>query len=136
MIVVFNASPLLHMTAKPQIIERDGEPEYAVIPYAEYQEMSRLCAAMRDIENYDAALADEGEVIPHEIMRRLVAGDSPILLWRWHRGLSRTELAQQAAIDKTYLLQLESGRKTGSVAVLKRLAAVLSVDLDDLVTDA
>jgi len=123
------------MSAKPQIIERDGEPEYADIPYAEYQEMSRPCEAMRDIENYDAALADEGEVIPHEMMRRLVAGESPIRLWREHRGLSHAELAQQAAIDKSYLLQLESGGNTGSVAVLKRLAAVLSVDLDDLVTD-
>ena len=124
------------MRSKPQIIECDGKPEYAVIPYAEYEEMSRLSEAMRDIHAYDAGLADEGEAVPQEMMRRLVVGESPIRLWREHRGLTRTELAEQAQIDKTYLSQLESGRKVGSVAVLRRLATTLSVDLDDLVADA
>ena len=124
------------MRSKPQIIECDGKPEYAVIPYAEYEEMSRLSEAMRDIHAYDAALADEGEAVPQEMMRRLVVGEPPIRLWREHRGLTRTELAEQAQIDKTYLSQLESGRKVGSVAVLRRLATTLSVDLDDLVADA
>lgn len=124
------------MRSKPQIIECDGKPEYAVIPYAEYEEMSRLSEAMRDIQAYDAGLADEGEAVPQEMMRRLVAGEPPIRLWREHRGLTRTQLAEQARIDKTYLSQLESGRKVGSVAVLRRLATTLSVNLDDLVADA
>ena len=121
------------MSSKLQIIERDGKPEYAVIPYAEYAEMSRLSEAMRDIQAYDAALADPGEAIPHEMMRRLIEDESPIRVWREHRGLTQTLLAEQAGIDKTYLSQLESGRKSGSVAVLRRLARVLSVDIDDLV---
>lgn len=121
------------MSSKLQIIERDGKPEYAVIPYAEYAEMSRLSEAMRDIQAYDAALADPGEAIPHEMMRRLIEDESPIRVWRDHRGLTQTLLAEQAGIDKTYLSQLESGRKSGSVAVLRRLARVLSVDIDDLV---
>lgn len=121
------------MTSKLQIIERDGKPEYAVIPYAEYAEMSRLSEAMRDIQAYDAALADSGEAIPHEMMRRLIEGESPIRVWREHRGLTQTLLADHAGIDKTYLSQLESGRKSGSVAVIRRLARALSVDIDDLV---
>ncbi len=90
---------------------------------------------MRDIHAHDAALADEGDAVSQEMMRRLVAGESPIRLWREHRRLTRTELAEQAQIDKTYLSQLESGRKVGSVAALRRLAAMLSVDLDDLVAN-
>ena len=121
------------MSPKLQIIERDGKPEYAVIPYADYQEMSRLSEAMRDIEAYDKALADEGEAIPQEMMERLVAGESPIRLWREHRGLTRAELSRRAEIDETELLQLESGAGIGTVESLERLAAVLSVDLDDLV---
>lgn len=121
------------MNSKLQIIERDGKPEYAVIPYAEYAEMSRLSEAMRDIQAYDAALADPGEAIPHEMMCRLIEGGSPIRIWREHRSLTQTLLAEQAEIDKTYLSQMESGRKSGSVAVLRRLARALSVDIDDLV---
>lgn len=123
------------MSSKLQIIERDGKPEYAVIPYSDYQEMAQLSEAMRDIQAYDAALADEAEAVPHETMRRLIEGESPIRVWRTYRGLTQTELAQHAGIDKTYLSQLESGRKAGSVSVLRRLAAVLSVDIDDLVGD-
>jgi len=121
------------MNAKLQIIERDGMPEYAVIPYADYQAMVRLSEAMRDIQSYDAALADAGEAIPHETMRRLIEGESPIRVWREYRDLTQTVLAERAGIDNTYLSQLESGRKAGSIAVLKRLAKVLSVDIDDLV---
>jgi len=121
------------MSAKLQIIERDGEPEYAVIPYADFQEMSRLSEAMRDIQAYDGALADPGETVPHEAMRRLIEGESPIRVWREFRDLTQTVLAERTGIDKTYLSQLETGRKAGSIAVLKRLAKVLSVDIDDLV---
>jgi DNA-binding XRE family transcriptional regulator len=120
------------MNAKVQIIERDGAPEYAVIPYAEYEELVRLSEAMRDIQAYDAALADAGEAIPHDVMRRLVDGESPIRVWREHRGLTQAALAGQAGLDKTYLSQLESGRKTGSVAALKGLANALGVGIDDL----
>ena len=88
---------------------------------------------MRDIQAYDAALTDPGEAIPHVMMRRLIEDESPIRVRREHRGLTQTLLAEQAGIDKIYLSQLESGRKSGSVAVLRRLARVLSVDIDDLV---
>jgi len=122
------------MSMKVQIIERDGRPEYAVIPYADYEEMLRLSEAMRDVHAYDAAMADEGEAIPHDMMRRLIDGEAPIKVWREHRGLTQAALAEQAGLDKTYLSQLESGRKTGSVRALKHLAQASPVAIDDLVT--
>jgi DNA-binding XRE family transcriptional regulator len=124
------------MTTQVQLIERDGKPEYAVIPYADFAELTRLAEAMRDIESYDAALADAGETVPHDIMRRLVAGEHPLKVWREYRGLSQAALADQAGVDKTQLSQMEAGRKGGSVQVYRRLADVLGVEIDDLVVAA
>jgi hypothetical protein len=79
------------MNQDVQLIERDGKPEYAVIPYDDFEELTRLAEAMRDIESFDAALADPGETVPHAVMRRLVDGESPLKVWREHRGLSQVE---------------------------------------------
>ncbi|MCB2261849.1 MAG: helix-turn-helix domain-containing protein [Candidatus Thiosymbion ectosymbiont of Robbea hypermnestra] len=121
------------MNANVQIIERDGVPEYAVIPCEEYEEMARLSEQMRDIRAYDAAMADAGETVPHAVMQRLVNGDSPLRVWREHRAFTQAALAQRAGIDKTYLSQIETGRKQGSVAALAQLASALSVEVDDLI---
>lgn len=44
-----------------------------------------------------------------------------------------SDLATVAGISQPYLSEIESGEKTGSVDVLKRIAAALKVDLDDIV---
>jgi transcriptional regulator with XRE-family HTH domain len=41
-------------------------------------------------------------------------------------------LADKAGIGRGYLSQIESGSRSGTVATLRKLAAVLAVDLDDL----
>jgi transcriptional regulator with XRE-family HTH domain len=43
------------------------------------------------------------------------------------------ELAMAAGMSQSYLSQIESGKRQGSVDTLKRIAAVLAVSLDDLV---
>ncbi|OOG22757.1 transcriptional regulator [Thioalkalivibrio denitrificans] len=121
------------MSAKIQIIERDGVPEYAVVPFDEFDRLRKLAEAMEDIRAFDTAMADEGEPVPQAIMQRLVDGDPPLRVWREYRGLTQAQLAQQAGVDKTYISQIESGRKTGSVKILRQLADALEVELDDLV---
>jgi DNA-binding XRE family transcriptional regulator len=124
------------MTQTVQVIERDGKPEYAVVPYDDFRELSRLAEAMRDLQAYDAAVADQGETVPHDVVCRLVDGESPLKVWREHRGLSQAALAERARVDKTQVSQMEAGRKGGSVQVYRRLADVLGVDIDDLVDSA
>ena len=41
-----------------QIIEKSGKPEYAVIPYAEYQELLEMAQDARDTQDADAAKAE------------------------------------------------------------------------------
>ncbi|MGA7979449.1 MAG: helix-turn-helix transcriptional regulator [Chromatiaceae bacterium] len=122
------------MNRNIQIIERDGKPEYAVVPYAEFERLCRLAEEAEDVRAYDMAMADEGEAVPHEVMRRLVEGESPLRVWREHRGLTQAVLAERAGVDKTYISQIEAGRKSASVKVMSRLGAALGVTLDDLIS--
>ncbi|MGM0703841.1 MAG: helix-turn-helix domain-containing protein [Pseudomonadota bacterium] len=42
------------------------------------------------------------------------------------------ELAEKAGISQGYLSEIEAGKKTGSLGVLKRIAEALDVELSDL----
>ncbi|QJE74091.1 helix-turn-helix transcriptional regulator [Aerophototrophica crusticola] len=77
--------------------------------------------------------AGRTEELPIEMVDRLLAGESPVRVWRDHRGLSQRALAEQAGMGPGYLADIEAGRKPGSADALKRLAAALSVDMGDLV---
>lgn len=72
------------------------------------------------------------ETVPAEIVDRLLAGDSPVKVWREYRGLTQRALATQAGLNFTYLSQLETGARKGTTATMKKLAEALGVDLDDL----
>ncbi|MGJ8571690.1 MAG: helix-turn-helix domain-containing protein [Hoeflea sp.] len=73
------------------------------------------------------------ETWPAELVRELMETDSRVRTYRKYRGLTMIELAKAAGISQPYLSDIENGKKTGSVDVLKRIATSLRVDLDDLV---
>lgn len=119
-----------------QIIAKDGQPEWAVLPYAEYEALVAAAEMLEDIQAYDEAkarIAAGEEIIPAEVTFALIEGANPIAVWRKHRNLTQAALAGQAGISKAYLSQLESGKRGGAAGVLARLAQALRVDLDDLV---
>ena len=67
--------------------------------------------------------------------KRLLAGESPVRLWREKRGMTQRALAVAAAIPAGYLSEIESGKKPGSVAAYRALAKALTVPMEDLVGD-
>ena len=72
------------------------------------------------------------ERVPAEIVDRLLAGDSPVKVWREYRGLTQRALATRAGLNFTYLSQLETCARKGTTATMKKLAEALGVDLDDV----
>jgi ribosome-binding protein aMBF1 (putative translation factor) len=118
---------------RPQIIEREGKPEYAVIPIAEWRRIEVLLEELEDIRDLDAALAKpDRRMIPFEVTSAILDGASPIRAWREHRGLSRTDLAQAAGIGGMKLAEIEDGTRKATPAALPRLAKALGVHIDDL----
>ncbi len=73
------------------------------------------------------------ETFPMDVALRIAGGESPVRIFRRHRNLTQDALGAAAGISKGYVSEIEHRRKPGSVAVLRRLAAALSVDLDDLI---
>lgn len=125
------------MTTPVQIIERDGEPEYAVVPIDQYRRLLALAENARDIAAADAALAElargEDEVIPGRVADRLFDGESPLRVWREHRALTRGSLASQAGVDEDRIARIEAGQEDlRDAETLQRLATALRVDPDDL----
>ncbi len=77
--------------------------------------------------------AESEERVPIAVVERLLAGESPVRVWREHRGLTLVELGARVGRRKAYLSEIESGRKRGTVPTLRAIAAALAVNLDDIV---
>lgn len=125
------------MSEAVQIIERDGKPEYAVVPIDTYERLVASAEKAEDIRTFDRAMVElergEDEVVPEAVAQRLLAGDEhPMRVWREHRGLTQDSLATAAGVGKSYISQLEAGSKSGSVDAMRRIAAILEVDIEDL----
>ena len=117
-------------TIHPQFIEQDGERRFAVLPIAEYEALLERLDEAEAVRDYDAARGQE--TFPEDVAARLVAGDNPVRVFREARGLSLRALAERAAISPAHLSDIETGGRRGSVDVLKRIAAALALDLDDI----
>ncbi len=117
-----------------QVIERNGKPEWAVVPYEIYMQLVEQAETLQDIRDYDSAKAalerGEEELIPSEVVYALLDGLNPIKVWREYRGLTQQQLAEAAGISIPYLSQLETGKRKGSTEVLIVIAKALKLSLD------
>ena len=119
-----------------QVIEKNGEIEWAVVPYADYQKLLDAWEMLEDIRAYDEAKANieaGEELIPSQVAYALLDGKNPIRVWREYRALTQQQLAEKAGLSKPYLSQLESGKRNGTTDILKKIAHALKVGLDELV---
>lgn len=119
-----------------QVIEKNGVPEWAVIPYEAFLNLLEDAETLADIRDYDEAMeaiAAGEPVTPGEVLFAILDGAMPIRAWREYRGISQKELAKSVGITAGYLSQLEAGLRTGSTEVLSAIAQQLTISIDDLV---
>jgi DNA-binding XRE family transcriptional regulator len=110
--------------------------EFAVIPVKDLRKLMNDAEMLADVKAYDAARSrlDRGddELVPLTITERRLAGESPVRIWRDHRALTQEELAKLSKVSRGMIAAIEAGHKTGGIATLKKLAAALKVDLENL----
>lgn len=123
-----------------QIIEREGKPRYAVLPYDDYLKLLALAEDAQDTADASQAMGElasgEDEAVPADVVDRLTAGNEhPLKIWREYRGLTQETLGTAVGVSKSYISQIEASSKIGSAKVLKALAEALIVDIDDLLDE-
>jgi len=99
-----------------QIIEQDGEPAFAVIPYDVYLK-----------------LFPEEATIPHEVVGLVIKKDMNLIkAWRTHLGLTQADVAKAAKISQAALSQMEKSENKLRTATLKKLARAMGLSEEQL----
>jgi len=119
-----------------QILETNGKPAFAVLSYAEYKALRELAddaddaaALLRFARRYSKG---DVETVPIAVVDRLLAGENPLRVWREYRGMTAAKIAAAVGITPAHVSKLESGKGEPSVSLLRKLAKVLAVQLDEL----
>jgi DNA-binding Xre family transcriptional regulator len=87
-----------------------------------------LCVMEADLR----AVLGEAEYVPFSLAQRRFAGENPITVWREHRGMTQKALAAKVKMTAAQLSEIEKGKKSGSIATLRKLSIALGVTVDDL----
>ena len=116
-----------------QVIEKDGKPAFYVLPAALWELVREAVEDAEDAAAFDRAKAsDDGARFPAAVVRAELDGTHPVRAWREHRGLTLHALADAAGLSRPYVSQIESGKRTGTVATLKKLATALGAPVGAL----
>ena len=102
------------------------------MPRDEYEAMIEKIEDLEDMIAFIQFEQSEPETIPHEIVKRRVAGENPLTIYREHRGLSQRALAEIAGVNHVQIGDIESRGKTGSVLTLVKLARALDVPVENI----
>ncbi|MCB8879743.1 helix-turn-helix transcriptional regulator [Acidisoma cellulosilytica] len=99
------------------------------------EEQSDLASSAR----YDAMVRDIGLAEVKRLsysdaeLTQILDGISPITIWLSRMGMTPRALAEAAEISPSYLAEIESAKKPGSVAALAAIAKVFRVPIEHLV---
>jgi len=107
------------------------EYEALVIKAAEADEdtgTGRLVARAR------SEVAAGAPLLPKQVVDRLAKGENPVRVLREWRDETQLYLSFKTGLSQGYISDVETGRRTGTVAALRRIGVVLRVPLDLLVS--
>ncbi|MBF8731493.1 MULTISPECIES: helix-turn-helix domain-containing protein [Pseudomonas] len=101
-----------------QVISRDGQPEYAVVPWEQYQALLKAAGqAPASVESKATAAAEAPSLASLSELTRL----------REAKGLAPEQLARSVGISPAYLGMIESGERQPDAAILRSLAWHLGI---------
>ena len=104
----------------------------ALIDRIEDAEDRAAVAAARAREKALGLKVARADALPLDAVKALSKGMHPVRVWRKQREMTLQDLAEATGIGQSYLTEIETRKKPGSVAALVKIAAALDVSLDDL----
>ena len=120
-----------------QFIKQNDISAFAVLPIEDF---NRLIEPLEDaadastIERLSVDIASENEkTYPHEVIKSLIDGVHPVKVFREYRNMTPAQLASACNVTPAHIYQIESGKRSMSVDVLRKMAQSLDVDADMLI---
>jgi DNA-binding XRE family transcriptional regulator len=105
-----------------QVISRDGEPEYAVLPWAQYQALLRA-AGLSSVPGQ----APVEQAIKESDAHADLPGLDQLATLRAAKGLEVAQLARTVGISPSYLELIERGVRQPDAAIRRSLAWELGI---------
>jgi transcriptional regulator with XRE-family HTH domain len=105
----------------------------ALVERGEDAEDKAALAAARAREEALGEDTARADYLPLALIKRRLAGEHPVRIWREHRGMTGNDLAMAAGVQPGYLSEIENRKKPGSLDAVLRLARILKVAVEDLV---
>ncbi|MFQ5434481.1 MAG: helix-turn-helix domain-containing protein [Anaerolineae bacterium] len=102
-----------------QIIEKDGDPLFVLVPYEEYLSLTSEKTAE--------------PTIPHDVVElHILEEKSLIRAWREYKGLSQQEMAERIGISQSAYSQMEKPDANLRQTTLEKIAAALNLRPDQI----
>ncbi|MBB2495778.1 helix-turn-helix transcriptional regulator [Aquipseudomonas ullengensis] len=103
-----------------QVIMREGQAEYAVLPWAEYQALLQAAGRAPATLAVAPAAANTATATAPSL--------SELSALREARGMAQADLARAVGISPHYLNMIESGEREPDAAIRRSLAFTLGID--------
>lgn len=120
--------------------KKTGKGEVAILPRKDYEALAAKAAeadedfgSARLVARARKEIAAGAPLIPKKIVDRIANGENPLRVLRQWRDMTQLELSAKTDIGQGYISDLESGRRKGTTAALKKIAGKINVPLDLLV---
>ena len=120
--------------------KRTNKGEVAILPREEYeilaakaQEADEDFGTARLVARARKEIVAGMPLIPKQVIDRIASGENALRALREWRGKTQLHIANKTKIGQGYISDLESGRRKGATAALKKIADALEVPLDLIV---
>jgi hypothetical protein len=121
--------------------QKTARGEIAILPRKEYEALAARAAeadedtgTARIVARARQEIATGTPLLPKSVVDRLGKGENPVRVLREWRDVTQLYLSFKAGLSQGYISDVETGRRKGAAAALRRIADVLKVPLDLLVS--
>jgi Helix-turn-helix len=115
--------------------------EVAILPRKDYEALAAKAAeadedfgTARLVARARTEIAAGVPLIPKEVVDRIASGENALRVLREWRGRTQLYISHKTNLGQGYISDLESGRRKGTTAAFKKIADVLNVPLDLIVS--
>lgn len=117
--------------------QKTSRGEVAILPRKDYEALvAKAAEADEDVGTARLVARARQEVaagaplLPKDVVDRLANGKNPVRVLREWCGITQMHLAFKTHLSQGHISDIESGRRVGTAAALRRIAEALNVPLD------